>query len=442
MAYFPMYVSLENKDCLVVGGGKVAKRKADTLQSFGGKVTVLAPVFKEDFSGCSLIKKFFQKEDIGAYFVVVAATNNRQVNKEISIICKEQGIAVNVADSSEDSSFLFGAIHQRGNMVVSVNSGENQPAWSKKVKEEIGNYLDKHILRIGTRKSPLALAQTRIVMDAIKRVNPKILCQVVELSTKGDENRKKRLTEFGGKGAFTGELERALIEDKIDIAVHSGKDLPVKLEEGLDILAVLKREEANDVLVTKFGYKLHKKSIIGTGSVRRAKQIPYQTKDIRGNVETRLRKMEEGEYDGVVLALAGLKRLSMENMEKYTYHVLGLQESYPAPCQGIIAIEGKKNSEFLPLLEAINHNETWYSYQAERAVVTELGLGCHFPIGVYSYLKDDIFYMEVKYLGEMERLWEFHCSIIDFKESLQNFLKRIEEEMKCYGLFSRGRSGK
>lgn len=430
MAYFPMYVSLENKNCLVVGGGRIAKRKADTLRSFGGKVTVLATKFKEDFKDCTVIEKSFHREDIKDFYIVVAATNNRQVNEEISRICKEKGIAVNVADSSEDSSFLFGAIEKRGNMVVSVNSGENQPAWSKSVKESIGEYLDEHILRIGTRKSPLALAQTKIVIETIKKANPKILCQVVEISTKGDKNHKKSLKDFGGKGAFTSELERALLEDRIDLAVHSGKDLPIGLGEGLDILAVPRREEANDVLVTQKGYKLHKESVIGTGSVRRARQIPYQTKDIRGNVETRLRKMEQGEYDGVVLALAGLKRLGMENMEKYAYHILSLQESYPAPCQGIIAIEGKKNSRFLPLLEAINHKETWYSYRAERAVVTRLGLGCHFPIGVYSYLKDNIFYMEIKYLEGTGKLWEFHCPVAVFEESLQDFLNRIEGEIK------------
>lgn len=425
-----MYVSLENKDCLVVGGGKVAKRKADTLQSFGGKVTVLAPEMKENFSNCSLIKKSFQKEDINNYDIVIAATDNRLVNEEISKICNEKGIAVNVADSSRDSSFLFGAIHKRGNMVISVNSGEDQPVWSKAVKEGIGNYLEEHILRIGTRKSPLALAQTKIVIEAIKKVNPKILCHVVEISTKGDKNQKKSLTEFGGKGAFTGELERALTEEKIDIAIHSGKDLPIELGEGLDILAVPKREEANDVLVTKKGYELCKDSVIGTGSVRRAKQIPYQTKDIRGNVETRLRKMEEGEYNGVVLALAGLKRLGMENMDKYTYRVLGLRESYPAPCQGIIAIEGRKDSRFLALLESINHRETWYSYQAERTIVTQLGLDCHFPIGVYSYLEGKIFYIEVKYLQEPRKLWKLKCPVDILEESLQKFLERIKEEIK------------
>ncbi|MCI8410455.1 MAG: hydroxymethylbilane synthase [Lachnospiraceae bacterium] len=430
MAYFPMYVSLENKNCLVVGGGRIAKRKADTLRSFGGKVTVLAAEFKEEFIECTLIEKSFARDDIKGFFIVVAATNNWQVNEEISKICKEKGIAVNVVDSSANSSFLFGAIEKRGNMVVSVNSGENQPAWSKSVKESIGDYLDEHILRVGTRKSPLALAQTKIVIETIKKVNPKVLCQVVEISTKGDENHKKSLKDFGGKGAFTGELERAILEGRIDLAVHSGKDLPIELGEGLDILAVPRREEANDVLVTQKGYKLYKESVIGTGSVRRARQIPYQTMDIRGNVETRLRKLEQGEYDGVVLALAGLKRLGMEKMEKYAYHILSLQESYPAPCQGIIAIEGKKNSRYLPLLEAINHKETWYSYRAERAVVTRMGLGCHFPIGIYSYLKDNIFYMEVKYLEGTGKLWEFHCPISAFEESLQKFLKEIEGEIK------------
>lgn len=430
MAYFPMYVSLENKNCLIVGGGKVAKRKADTLLSFGGKVTVLAPEFKEDFSRCRQVKKTFEKQDIGDYFLVVAATDNRKVNKEVAKVCQEKNIAVNVADSGEESSFLFGAIHKREHMVASVNSGENKPSWSKKVKEGIKDYLEENILRIGTRTSPLAMAQTRLVIEEIEKVNPRILCEIVEISTKGDKDRKKSLTRFGGKGAFTGELEKALQDGRIDIAVHSGKDLPVELGEGLDILAVPKREEANDVLVTKKGYRLHSASAIGTGSVRRARQISYSTKDIRGNVETRLRKMEEEQYDGVILALAGLKRLGMDKLEKYSYQVLDLRESYPAPCQGIIAIEGRRDSKFLSLLEKINHRETWYSYQAERAVVTKLGLGCHFPIGVYSYLEKEEFYLEVKYLGDTPRLWKTHFFIDTLEQSLDKFLRNIKEEMK------------
>ncbi len=399
MAYFPMFVDIENKKCVVIGGGNVAKRKAETLLKFGANVTVIAPEIKCEFKGCNVIKRKFNKNDVDGAFMVVAAANDRNANKEAAEICRSRGIYVNAADSSDESSFIFGALIKKDNMVIAVNSGENNPAKSKRVKEDIMELLDKRLIRIGTRKSGLAKIQTDIVAKLINKADSSIRCEIVEISTAGDENRDKSLSEFGGKGAFTGELERAVIDGKIDIAVHSGKDLPVELAEGLEIIAVPKRERANDVIVSMNGRKLNDNSVLGTGSVRRSRQVDYKTRDIRGNVETRLNKMENGEYDGVVLAYAGLKRLGLIDSEKYDFKIMDINEICPAPCQGIIAVEGRKDGKFNDIIRKINDEDTYLSFLAERRVVTELGMGCHFPIGVYTEINDGVMCMKGTYCG-------------------------------------------
>lgn len=427
MAYFPMFVSLENKKCIIIGGGKVAKRKAETLLSYGGNVTVIAPEIKYDFKGCRVIEREVCDDDIKDCFMVIAATDKREVNERISRLCKERGISINRADSS-DGSFIFGASFKRGNMTVAVNSGEGNPSKSKEVKNKIMSYVDNNTIRIGTRKSRLAKIQTDIVINAIKNADSNIICEVVELSTEGDENLNKNLRDFGGKGAFTGRFEKALIDGEIDIAVHSGKDLPVELGEGLEITATPKREKANDVLVTIKGKKLDENSVIGTGSERRKLQTKYNTKSIRGNVETRLMKMEKGEYDGVILAYAGLKRLGLVNADKYDYRVYETDEMYPAPCQGIIAVEAKKDCRFRKIIESINDEDTYLAFKAERKIVTEADMGCNFPVGMYSYVEDDKIHLKVMYLGENRKYFEKTSE----KGNAENMAKELALEIKRF----------
>ena len=428
MAYFPMFVSLENKKCIIIGGGKVAKRKADTLLSYGADVTVIAPEIKYEFEGCSVIKRKVNDDDIKNCFMVIAAADSRDVNERTAMLCCERGIHINRADSSEGSSFIFGASFKRNNMTIAVNSGENDPAKSKEVKNKIMNYIDNNTIRIGTRKSRLAKIQTDIVVNAIKNADSSIICEVVELSTDGDENLNKNLRDFGGKGAFTGTFERALAEGKIDIAVHSGKDLPIELGEGLEIIATPKREAANDVLVTMRGKKLDENSVIGTGSERRKLQTAYKTKSISGNVETRLMKMEKGEYDGVILAYAGLKRLGLDNVEKYDYKIYKTDEMYPAPCQGIIAVEGRKDCKFRKLIENINDKNTYISFLAERKIVTEADMGCNFPVGIYSFVEGDKIHLNVMYLGENRKYFEK----VTEKENAEKAAKELALEIKRF----------
>ena len=193
-------------------------------------------------------------------------------------------------------------------------------------------------IRIGTRKSKLALVQTHMVEKMILEAFPDLKIEVCEMSTKGDELLDRSLLSFGGKGVFTQELEAALLQGQIDLAVHSAKDMPMEFPEGLGIGAVLRRGPVEDVIVTKDGTllkDLKPGSVVGTGSLRRELQIKkinplIRVKLIRGNVQTRLRKLEEGQYDAIVLAAAGLDRLELSDENQWKFEHLSSEVCLPA----------------------------------------------------------------------------------------------------------------
>lgn len=207
----------------------------------------------------------------------------------------------------------------------------------------------------------------------------------------------KSLASFGGKGVFISELESALLSGEIDLAVHSAKDLPLELAEGLEISAVLERGNYRDVLVTKNNSSIKNISdfVVGTGSIRRKSFLhrlyPLVTvKDIRGNVDTRLRKLMNGEYDALILAAAGLERLGIYNSKEYTVTPFDYNEFLPSPCQGIIAVESRKNDERLKsYINLVNHQKTFYSFQLERAVPQILNADCGMPLGAYSEINSN-----------------------------------------------------
>lgn len=256
-------------------------------------------------------------------------------------------------------------------------------------------------IKIGTRKSKLALIQTNIIKNLIEK-NTNHKCEIVEMSTLGDDRRDLKLTEFGGKGAFVDTIEKALLDKSIDIAVHSAKDLPVQLEQGLEIGAVAKRANPQDVLVMAQGKTISSNSVIGTGSIRRQLQIKAKygcnCKDIRGNVPTRLKKLDDGEYDGIVLARAGLDRLNMIDIDKYNYEFFETSEFVPAPCQGIIAVENRADDgDIRDVLKAINHMETYVCFVAERAFLKAMDSGCQTPLGAISEIGEKSLKMECFY---------------------------------------------
>ena len=250
-------------------------------------------------------------------------------------------------------------------------------------------------IKIGTRKSKLALAQTNMVVNEIKKYFPSINIEVVHFTTKGDKVLNKPLINIGGKGVFVTEIEDALINKEIDLAVHSAKDLPLKLQDNLTISAVLKRGNYRDTLVTVKGNVIDfsKETVIGTGSNRRKLAFknlyPNATfKDIRGNVDTRLNKLYNGEYDGIILAMAGLERLDLLSDSRFTFTPFDYDSFVPAPCQGIIAIESR-NNDLTEILSKINHKDTYYSFQTERHILNILNADCGMPLGAYSFVENN-----------------------------------------------------
>ena len=250
-------------------------------------------------------------------------------------------------------------------------------------------------IKIGTRKSKLALAQTNMVVNEIKKYFPSINIEVVHFTTKGDKVLNKPLINIGGKGVFVTEIEDALLNKEIDLAVHSAKDLPLQLQDNLTISSVLKRGNYRDTLVTVKGKEIDfsREIIIGTGSNRRKLAFknlyPNATfKDIRGNVDTRLNKLYNGEYDGIILAMAGLERLDLLSDSRFTFTPFDYKDFVPAPCQGIIAIESR-NNDLTEILSKINHKDTFYSFQTERYILNILNADCGMPLGAYSFVESN-----------------------------------------------------
>lgn len=267
----------------------------------------------------------------------------------------------------------------------------------------------QNVIRIGTRKSRLALVQTNMVKVQIERAFPQAKVELVEMSTKGDELLNRSLASFGGKGVFTKELEDALLNGSIDLAVHSAKDMPMEFPEGLGIGAVLPRGAVEDVIVTLDGTSLRDLrpgSVVGTSSLRRELQIRevnplIRTKMIRGNVQTRLRKLSDGEYDAIVLAAAGLERLELTDSPEYHLEYLDTSVCLPAAGQAILAVEHKMG-HLAEVLEAINDPEAFLCLSAEREYLRAIGGNCNAPAASLAHLQDGELYMDAMfaYCGE------------------------------------------
>lgn len=249
-------------------------------------------------------------------------------------------------------------------------------------------------LVIGTRTSQLALWQTNHIKQQLENHWSGLSCHLETFVTKGDKTLDKPLPEIGGKGLFTAELEAALLDGRIDIAVHSLKDLPVDDAPGLTIGAISARADVRDVLVTKepnhtLG-NLPMGSVVGTSSLRRKAQLLYtrpdlEVRSIRGNVDTRLRKVHEDEYDAAVLAAAGLTRLGLD---EHIAQFLPTDVMLPAPGQGALAIQCRADdADTLALLAPINDAETRHCVIAERAFLDALGSGCSLPVGAYATMQ-------------------------------------------------------
>lgn len=246
-------------------------------------------------------------------------------------------------------------------------------------------------VRIGTRKSKLALAQTEMFAKALQNRFKNTEIEIVHISTKGDKILDKPLAMIGGKGVFISELENALLSGEADMAVHSAKDLPLELADGLEISSALQRGNYRDVLVARKNNPIQNREdfIVGTGSLRRQSFIKkiyplVCIKDIRGNVDTRLGKLMNGDYDGIILAAAGLERLSLYNSEKYDVTPFEYSDFLPAPCQAIVVAESKTGSAISERLKEISHTETMLEFETERQIPKLLNADCGMPVGAFS----------------------------------------------------------
>ena len=253
-------------------------------------------------------------------------------------------------------------------------------------------------LRVATRKSALAMAQTTLVAEAIKAANPGLTYELVSMTTEGDRRLDKSLASFGGKGVFIKELEVALLEDRADIAVHSLKDMPAEVLPEFKLAAVLKREDPRDAFIARGGVnglkfmQLPAGARVGTGSIRRVVQLKALRPDleyvpIRGNIQTRLSKLEE--LDAVVLAAAGLKRMGLaDQVTEY----FSTEQMLPASGQGILAIEtlnviashGVAKQSIDAILARVNDAESYAIAVAEMAFLKALNAGCQFPVASFA----------------------------------------------------------
>ena len=250
-------------------------------------------------------------------------------------------------------------------------------------------------IRIATRKSPLAMWQAEFVKAALEQAHPGLQVELVPMVTKGDIILDTPLAKVGGKGLFVKELEVAMLEGRADIAVHSMKDVPVEFPEGLGLVTICEREDPRDAFVSNQYENLEQLpagAVVGTSSLRRQCQLRAQrpdlvVKDLRGNVNTRLRKLDDGEYDAIILACAGLKRLKMEDRIR---DAIAPETSLPAVGQGAVGIECRLDDERVrQLLDALNHRDTETRVLCERAMNNRLQGGCQVPIGSYSLLEGD-----------------------------------------------------
>ncbi len=253
----------------------------------------------------------------------------------------------------------------------------------------------KSRLIIGSRGSRLALWQSESVKAQLAALYPDIVVHIQIIKTTGDVLKDAPLAIIGGKGVFTKELEEALFDGRIDLAVHSLKDLPTTLPEGLHISAITEREDARDALVLRADLaienpslkNLSMASVVGTSSLRRLSQLKHLRsdigiKDLRGNVDTRLRKLDEGEYDAIILATAGLRRLGLAERISAS---ISPEEILPAVGQGALAIETRaEDKDTNNFVASLDHAPTRNACTAERAMLRALGGGCQLPIAAYA----------------------------------------------------------
>ncbi len=249
-------------------------------------------------------------------------------------------------------------------------------------------------IRVGSRDSELAMTQTKYVISLLKQQYPDYDFEIIQFKTLGDKILDKKLDKIGGKGLFIKELQDAMAKGEIDFAVHSLKDMPADLEGDTEIVAIPERENKHDALILPVGKSLAdlpENAVLGTSSIRREIQLrklypKAEIKVLRGNVNTRLRKLDNGEYDAIILAAAGLHRLGLE--DRIT-KIFDFTELLPAVAQGALGIEAPKNTVYRELFNSINHLPTAKAALVERAFLKALDGSCSVPIAAHAEVEND-----------------------------------------------------
>ena len=302
--------------------------------------------------------------------------------------------------------------------------------------------LDSKKFIIGSRGSKLSLAYSGYVKNLLLKSNPKFDDNSIEIKiikTSGDIFQNKRISEIGGKGVFCKQIEEELLDLKIDLAVHSLKDLPTKMTKGLCVNAVVKRNDPRDAFLSysrKSFNELKPESKIGTSSFRRQDQLNLLRNDIkivamRGNIDTRIKKLKNQEFDAIVLSLAGLQMLNLENEVK---EVFNIDQMLPAIGQGVIALQCRKeDKKTLNTLNMINDKETYYCIEAERALLEAIGGDCDTAIGGLAKLSNEkIFLKSELFSNDGNKKFEFESSG-HFKEAKEIGYKVGKELLKKAG---------
>jgi hydroxymethylbilane synthase len=266
------------------------------------------------------------------------------------------------------------------------------------------------MLTIGSRGSQLALWQAHYIAGELAKLGVETRIEIIK--TTGDHLQTASLTQTGGKGLFTKEIEEALLNGQIDLAVHSLKDLPTESPEGLTIAAVPVRANPHDAIVGATLATLKHGALVGTSSPRRSAQLrllrpDVRTEPIRGNVDTRLRKQHSGEFDAILLAAAGLQRLGLQHeiAEVFTHEQL-----CPAPGQGALGLQTRENDAAQALCRRLNHEPTSQAVRAERAVLAGLGGGCQLPMGAYAVASGDTLTLSAVVVTQEPLAIKFHSS--------------------------------
>jgi len=298
--------------------------------------------------------------------------------------------------------------------------------------------MPEQTIRIATRKSPLAMWQAEHVAQALKDAHPGLTVEILGMSTQGDKILDTPLAKIGGKGLFVKELEQRMLSDDADIAVHSMKDVPVELPEGLHLAVIMQREDPRDAFVSNHhaGFSvLPEGARVGTSSLRRQCQLTDRRPDLeiiplRGNVNTRLRKLDDGEYDAVILAAAGLLRLGFaERIREF----MPTNDSLPAIGQGAIGIECRADDERVnALLAPLHHADTASCVMAERALNQRLEGGCQVPIGGHAELRGGELWLR-GLVGTVDGSEVVRAEISGPAEKAESLGEAVAEELLSHG---------